>query len=99
MMVGSTATLVGITKEMALWDTPFLFNNTKEADAILDGLETEGEKQPAGPVRSAASEDAGDLFSGQILQELASIDVMSKTPIEAMEILFRLSKEAKGGRS
>jgi tripartite ATP-independent transporter DctP family solute receptor len=37
MMVGSTATLVGITKEMALWDTPFLFNNVQEADAVLDG--------------------------------------------------------------
>ncbi|MCA3239322.1 MAG: TRAP transporter substrate-binding protein [Curvibacter sp.] len=37
MMVGSTATLVGITKEMALWDTPFLFNNVAEADAVLDG--------------------------------------------------------------
>lgn len=37
MMVGSTATLVGITREMALWDTPFLFSNTKEADAMLDG--------------------------------------------------------------
>lgn len=37
MMVGSTATLVGITKEMALWDTPFLFNNAHEADVILDG--------------------------------------------------------------
>ena len=37
MMVGSTATLVGITKEMALWDTPFLFNNVREADAMLDG--------------------------------------------------------------
>ncbi len=37
MMVGSTATLVGITKEMALWDTPFLINNVKEADALLDG--------------------------------------------------------------
>lgn len=37
MMVGSTATLVGITKEMAIWDTPFLFNNAKEADTILDG--------------------------------------------------------------
>ena len=37
MMVGSTATLVGITKEMALWDTPFLVNNGKEADALLDG--------------------------------------------------------------
>ncbi|HUG24906.1 TRAP transporter substrate-binding protein [Piscinibacter sp.] len=37
MMVGSTATLVGITKEMALWDTPFLFDDAAEADAILDG--------------------------------------------------------------
>src|SRR6478609_237552 len=37
MMVGSTATLVGISKEMALWDTPFLFSNTREADTLLDG--------------------------------------------------------------
>ena len=37
IMVGSTATLVGISKEMALWDTPFLFANAKEADVILDG--------------------------------------------------------------
>ena len=37
MMVGSTATLVGIVPEMAVWDTPFLFNNVKEADVVLDG--------------------------------------------------------------
>ncbi|WP_198969985.1 TRAP transporter substrate-binding protein [Xylophilus sp. ASV27] len=37
MMVGSTATLVGIVPEMAVWDTPFLFSSTKEADAVLDG--------------------------------------------------------------
>jgi TRAP-type transport system periplasmic protein len=37
MMVGSTATLVGITREMALWDTPFLISNAKEADILLDG--------------------------------------------------------------
>jgi tripartite ATP-independent transporter DctP family solute receptor len=37
MMVGSTATLVGISKEMALWDTPFLFNTAEEADTVLDG--------------------------------------------------------------
>ncbi|GKT25959.1 TRAP transporter substrate-binding protein [Acidovorax sp. SUPP3334] len=37
MMVGSTATLVGIVPEMAVWDTPFLFNNAKEADTVLDG--------------------------------------------------------------
>src|SRR3546814_16726206 len=37
MMVGSTATLVGITKEMAIWDTPFLFISGAEADQVLDG--------------------------------------------------------------
>lgn len=37
MMVGSTATLVGVSPQMALWDTPFLINNTREADALLDG--------------------------------------------------------------
>jgi TRAP-type transport system periplasmic protein len=37
MMVGSTATLAGITPQMALWDTPFLFNSAQEADAVLDG--------------------------------------------------------------
>ncbi|CAM3593714.1 TRAP transporter substrate-binding protein [Paracidovorax anthurii] len=37
MMVGSTATLVGIVPEMAVWDTPFLFSSAKEADAVLDG--------------------------------------------------------------
>ena len=37
MMVGYTATLVGITPEMALWDTPFLFNSGEEADQVLDG--------------------------------------------------------------
>lgn len=37
MMVGSTATLVGITPAMAIWDTPFLFNSAEEADKVLDG--------------------------------------------------------------
>lgn len=37
MMVGSTATLVGLVKEFGVFDFPFLFNNEKEADAVLDG--------------------------------------------------------------
>ena len=37
MMVGSTATLVGLVPEMAIWDTPFLFTSAKEADTVLDG--------------------------------------------------------------
>ena len=37
IMVGSTAALVGITREMALWDAPFLISNAREADILLDG--------------------------------------------------------------
>ncbi|MBP2305568.1 DctP family TRAP transporter solute-binding subunit [Azospirillum melinis] len=37
MMVGSTATLVGIVRDFGVYDLPFLFNNEKEADAVLDG--------------------------------------------------------------
>ena len=51
MMVGSTATLVGVAPQMALWDTPFLINNTREADALLDG--------PVGDKVKAALEPKG----------------------------------------
>jgi tripartite ATP-independent transporter DctP family solute receptor len=37
MMVGSTATLVGIVKDFGVYDLPFLFASDKEADAVLDG--------------------------------------------------------------
>lgn len=69
----------------------------KRADEILEGLEIEGVKEiEAAP--SVGKESSLDLFSSPIIEELADLDVMSKTPIEAMEILFRLSKEAKDGR-
>jgi tripartite ATP-independent transporter DctP family solute receptor len=37
MMVGSTATLVGIVSDFGVYDLPFVFRNEKEADTILDG--------------------------------------------------------------
>jgi tripartite ATP-independent transporter DctP family solute receptor len=37
MMVGSTAPLATMVKEFGVFDLPFLFNNGKEADAVLDG--------------------------------------------------------------
>ena len=37
MMVGSTATLVGIVSDFGVYDLPFLFGNEHEADVILDG--------------------------------------------------------------
>lgn len=72
----------------------------KRADDILQSLEEkDGVKPAAAPVRQGQDSPMGmDLFTSPIIDELANMDVMSKTPIEAMEILFRLSKEAKEGR-
>ena len=68
------------------------------ADEILLGLEKEDGKSRPAPEKPQAAVGAMDLFSSPIIDELAHLDVMSKTPIEAMEILFRLSREAKEGR-
>ena len=68
------------------------------ADEILLGLEKEDGKSRPAPEKPQAAAGAMDLFSSPIIDELAQLDVMSKTPIEAMEILFRLSREAKEGR-
>lgn len=72
----------------------------KRADDILQSLEEkDGVKPAAASVRQGQDSPMGmDLFTSPIIDELANMDVMSKTPIEAMEILFRLSKEAKEGR-
>ena len=76
MMVGSTATLVGITKEMALWDTPFLFSNGKEADALLDG--------PIGDRVKAKLQDKG--LVGLVYWENGFRNLTnSKRPVNKME--------------
>lgn len=71
----------------------------QRAGDILSGLEKE--KTPGQVTVAPQREEAPtlSLFESPIISELADLDVMSKTPIEAMEILFRLSKEAKEGRS
>ena len=70
----------------------------KRADDILQGLEEAdvGSGRPS-PLPGHEGNGPGELglFTAPIIEELADLDVMSKTPIEAMEILFRLSKAAK----
>ncbi len=70
----------------------------KRADDILQGLEEEDGKVVKAAPKAEPSMGGFDLFSSPIIDELAGIDVMSMTPIEAMDMLFRLSKEAKEGR-
>lgn len=78
MMVGSTATLVGITKEMALFDTPFLFNSAKEADAVLDG--------PVGQKVMARLQDKG--LVGLVYWENGFRNLTnSKRPVQKLEDL------------
>ena len=70
----------------------------KRADDILQSLEEEDGKVVKAAPKAEPSMGGFDLFSSPIIDELAGIDVMSMTPIEAMDMLFRLSKEAKEGR-
>ena len=51
MVCTSSSPLVGIVKELGVFDLPFLFANEKEADAVLDG--------PAGKYFNAKLEAAG----------------------------------------
>lgn len=65
----------------------------KRSEEILASLEKGG----ISTVKAETSESSGDrgLFADPILEELRNLDVMGKTPIEAMGILFRLSEEAR----
>lgn len=70
----------------------------KRADAILKSLaDDDGKKheQKTEGLQQNSSQSGLNLFSSPIIAELRDIDVMSLTPIEAMDILFRLSREAK----
>ena len=70
------------------------------ADEILQGLEAEDGKQEKGSETATQTVSSGslDLFTSPIIEELSQMDVLSKTPIEAMDILYRLSQEAKEGK-
>ena len=78
MTVVTASTLVGITKEMALWDTPFLFNNSREADAVLDG--------PVGDKTRAKLEEKGLI--GLVFWENGFRNLTnSKRPVAKLEDL------------
>ncbi len=67
----------------------------KRAEEILKNLEDKEGGAIAAPAVQLVDNGGGDLFSAPIIEELRNLDVLSKTPIEAMEILYRLSQEAK----
>ena len=56
MLVASTTSLAGIVKEFGLFDFPFLFSNSNQADAMVDG--------PLGKMLSARLADKGVVVLG-----------------------------------
>ncbi len=69
------------------------------ADEILHELEsadprgTHGLAEEKKPMPAAS----GSLFANPILDKIIALDVMSLTPIEALDILYKLQNEAKEG--
>ena len=78
---------------------------TQRAELILESLEAEqvpsGGSAEAKDAKNAKKEAVaqaevmGSLFSSAISEELLSLDVMSMTPLEAMNELYRLQEQAK----
>lgn len=73
----------------------------RRAETILKELET-GNKKSADNTKSAkenslsnADTSMPSLFATQFAEQLANLDVTTLTPIEAMNILFKLQKQAR----
>lgn len=57
--------------------------------------ELEAGQRPTGPAAAEPQSGLEDLFTASLWEELASLDVFSLTPLEAMEVLLHLSNAAK----
>ena len=64
------------------------------AEEFLQEYDSE-KGQPAPQVAAEPELGMGSLFTSAITEQLLSIDVMSMTPIEAMNMLYKLQDEAR----
>ena len=66
------------------------------AEELLTEYDSDnGQVQAAATCDNVQSEMMGSLFTSNIAQEILNIDVMSMTPIEAMNTLYKLQDEAR----
>ena len=80
---------------------------TKRAEALLAALEAKQEKVQAAetdgreetaapPTQIDAALGMGSLFGSTLREALCSLDIMTMTPLEALNELYRLQEQAKG---
>ena len=66
------------------------------AEEILAEYDSnEGQTVTAAPRTEVQEQGMGSLFGNTLAEELLKLDVMSLTPIEAMNVLYKLQEEAK----
>lgn len=77
---------------------------TSRAEKILADLESSGEKPgcgrgseeiPAAEKPAGTADYMGSLFTDALRDELLKLDIMTMTPLEAMNALYKLQEEAK----
>jgi DNA mismatch repair protein MutS len=80
------ARLAGLPKKVLDRAEEFLkeYDSDKKPTAVVP------QQTPAAP-----AEDMGSLFTGSLQKEILALDVMSMTPIEALNALYKLQAEAK----
>ena len=70
----------------------------ERAEEILADYDNELRAGRSGCAASAAAgpeDDMGSLFAGSLAEEILKLDVMSMTPIEALNALYKLQEEAR----
>jgi TRAP-type transport system periplasmic protein len=103
MNVMNASLLAGNVKEMALWDMPYLFNSTKEADAVADGPIGRGlldKLQERGLVGLAVSKKFWDKLSAdekKILQDAATETALFQRKVARDEAAKTLEALKKAG--
>lgn len=100
------ARLAGLPKKV-LNRADTILTSLESKDAFHQGVNAEGARVADQTAASqhpkggqATLQDAplmGDLFGTSVIDELTSLDIMSMTPIEALNELYRLQEEAKRG--
>lgn len=71
---------------------------TGRAEKILQGLESDDKKTGGNPAKEnlqVAENTMDSLFGSTLTQEILNLDIMTMTPLEALNTLYRLQQQAK----
>ena len=90
------ARLAGLPPKVTERAEEILHTLEQTAAAALDGSALPSQEDAASSVRTAAATDGmASLFADGTLEELRTLDIMTMTPLEAMNTLYRLQEQAR----